>query len=179
MRIEIGVTGKKLFAFTVLAVGLPVVGNALFFIYLYLASRPGNGDARSGGWEDLILLTNIIMSLTVVSTVAAFFVPGIVAKNPRRENETAKTGAIFLRMLIRNCITASAAVMGCHIIAQGARRGDMPSYLWLNLLPVVVFCVVIMGTFPTRQRLKKQLSEPSAKETNNRMHQTPDGAGDP
>ena len=143
------------------AIGPLAVITIFLLIALFLASQPGDGGATSEDWEALSLLTNIVLVLTVVFNLVSPFIQKLIVRIVRRINNTPEGpfDAVFKGMVIRHAMSGSMALLGILFIAQGARLGDMPSYLWLNLLPVGIVYVVVITTFPTRERVESQLSK--------------------
>ncbi len=128
---------------------------------LFLASRPGNGNATGKDWEALGFLTNMVLGLTVAFNLVSTFVRKLIMRLVTRVNKPPEGpfDAVYKGMVIRHGLSAAPALLSLFFIFRGAVFGDMPSYLWLNLIPVAIVYVVFICTFPTRERAERWLSK--------------------
>jgi len=161
MPSEIEFTDKQLFTMKMLAIVPLAFVTVFLLIALFLASRPGDGSATSKDWEALSLVTNIVLGLTVVFNSVSPFAQKLVVRIVLRIRNTTEAPfeAVYKGMMFPHALSAAPAVLGIFFILRGASLGDMPSYLWLNLIPVAIFYVVVISTFPTRERAERWLSK--------------------
>jgi len=136
--------------------------TVFLLITLYLASH---ANATGENSEALSVRTNIGMAMAIVLDSVSFLAPGIAVKILRRKNDTPAglLGALTLGIMTKYGMMAGPAVFCLSAITFGASHGYMPSYIWINLLPVGVFYVVLIISFPTRKRIERKLSELSTR----------------
>ena len=163
MNSESELSNDQLLQMKLIAGGLLAGPVLFFFVVLFMASQAGSELPGKDRVHTLQLLTGLSLAVGAMVNLAGLCIPNVTAKFLKSTDEKwlSHVQVIHAGMLIRYSLSEGPALFGLVVIFLGSRLKVMPHYIWLNLFSFIILCVVIISTFPTRERVEQLLVQQS------------------
>jgi len=153
----IQVSDKKLTEMRIISVAMVMGAAAFLSVVLFMLSTHSGRPISDEKADELALLTTICLVCTAVLNLVGPACQRFVASQTGFDGEPEK--AIQTGLIARLALGQGTTLFGAVVLFMSAPWSGLSAYIWCNMLPFIVFCMVAIRNFPTRTYVEDWLGE--------------------